>query len=78
MGLLLAACETLEPRQLLLPMNLINRLVLTGQQAFSTQYIQVCFMFICKYLSAGAVSCGFGCSAIHLGLTSRAAHANVA
>jgi hypothetical protein len=45
MGLLLAACETLEPRQLLLPINLVNRLVLTGQQAFSAQYIQVCLVF---------------------------------
>jgi hypothetical protein len=41
-GLLLPACEGLEPRQLLLPLNLINRLVLTPQQAFSAQYIQVC------------------------------------
>lgn len=41
MALLLAACEGLEPRQLLLPMNLVNRLVLTAQQAFSAQYIQV-------------------------------------
>ncbi|WIA21240.1 hypothetical protein OEZ85_000481 [Tetradesmus obliquus] len=40
MALLLAACEGLEPRQLLLPMNLVNRLVLTAQQAFSAQYIQ--------------------------------------
>ncbi|WIA41542.1 hypothetical protein OEZ86_008912 [Tetradesmus obliquus] len=40
MALLLAVCEGLEPRQLLLPMNLVNRLVLTAQQAFSAQYIQ--------------------------------------
>jgi hypothetical protein len=38
----MSACEGLEPRQLLLPLNLINRLVLTPQQAFSAQYIQVC------------------------------------
>jgi hypothetical protein len=41
-GLLLSACEGLEPRQVLLPANLINRLVLTPLQAFSAQYIQVC------------------------------------
>lgn len=40
-GLLLGAMECLEPRQVLLPVSLINRLVLTGQAVFSTQYVQV-------------------------------------
>ncbi|KAF8056751.1 hypothetical protein HT031_006249 [Scenedesmus sp. PABB004] len=40
LGLLLAAVEGLEPRQALVPMNLVNRLVLTGLPVFSSQFIQ--------------------------------------
>lgn len=42
LGLVLAACDSLEPRQMVSPFNFIHRLVLSAEPVFTSQYIQVC------------------------------------